>query len=98
MKLFCSTQACTNLSNNMQMKNNTVSNMELSNELATAFLSLRREEKRKKTDSSGGSGATRSQVLGAQKVDCYLSSLSYSQGREDISPRQQRKKDVAPAD
>lgn len=46
-------------------------------------------EKRKKTDSSGGSRATWSQVLGAQKVDCYLCSLSCSQGREGTSPRLQ---------
>lgn len=53
MKLFCSTQACTNLSKNMQMKNNTVSNLELLNELATAFLSPRTEKKAESSDKAG---------------------------------------------
>lgn len=44
-------QACANLSNNMQMKNNTVSNLELLNELATAFSQpCLQGEKRKQED------------------------------------------------
>lgn len=49
MKLFCSTQAYTNLSNNMQMKNNAVSNLELLNELATTFSRPCLQGEKKKT-------------------------------------------------
>jgi len=82
MKLFCSTQACTNLSNNMQMKNNTVSNTELLNELATAFSRpCLQGEKRKQEDTA---------LMGLEP--CYKwcgLRRSCSQGREGIRPRLQ---------
>lgn len=100
MKLFCSTQACTNLSNNMQMKNNTVSNLELLNKLATAFSRpCLQGEKAERQIALVGLGLHVTGVGGLEGECCLSPCPTLRGGRASGQGcRQQRKMDVAPAE